>query len=110
MKTLVATILLLFQLQPVLGSAVCLLSSDRPSKQECEMPGQRTNPQASLLESGSATQGCALASACAASALAVPELSEGQESIIPLQSAAATPVAVTLDGVVSAPPFHPPRP
>lgn len=109
MKTLVATLLLLFQLQPVFGSAVCLLSWDRPSKPECEMPEQRSSTQASLLESGSHTQGCALASACAASALAVPSLSEGQESIMPLQSAAATSPALTPDGVASAPPFHPPR-
>jgi len=108
MKSLIATLLLLFQLQPLAGSAVCLLSSDGPSKQECEMPDQHT-AQGSLLETGSPTQGCALASACAASALAVPGLSEGQESVIPLHSAAATPAAFTLVGVASAPPFHPPR-
>ena len=109
MKTFVATFLLLFQLQPVLGSAVCLLSSDRPSKQECEMPEQRTSTQASLLESGAAIQGCALASACTASAPAVPGLCEGQESVIPLHSAAITRAAAPLVGVAAAPPFHPPR-
>jgi hypothetical protein len=109
MKTLVATFLLLFQLQPLAGSAACLLSSDRPSNEECEMPEQRTPAHSSLLESGSLPQGCALASICAASALAVPSLSEGQESVIPLHSAAATPIAVLLFGVASAPPFHPPR-
>ncbi len=109
MKILAASLLLLFQLQPVLGSAVCLLSSDRPSNEECEMPDQHI-AQGSLLESGAPTQGCALASACAASALAVPGLAEGQESIIPLHSAAATPAAATLNGIASAPPFHPPRP
>lgn len=109
MKTLVATLLLLFQLQPLAGSAVCLLSSDGPSQQECEMPEQRPAAHGSVLEAGSPTQGCALASVCAASALAVPSLSDGQESMVPLHSAAATPAAVTPDGVVSAPPFHPPR-
>lgn len=109
MKPLVATLLLLFQLQPLWGSAACLLSSDRPSKEECEMQEQHGAAQGSLLESGSPTKGCTLASVCAASALAVPSLSEGQESITPLHSAAAIPAAVTLDGVASAPPFHPPR-
>lgn len=108
MKTLVATLLLLFQLQPLAGSAVCLLSSDGP-KQECEMPEQRTAAHGSMFESGSPAQGCALASACAASALAVPSLSEGQESIIPLHLAAARPATVPLVSVASAPPFHPPR-
>jgi hypothetical protein len=109
MKTLVATLLLLLQLQPLFGSAACLLSSDRPSKQECEMPEQRTPAQGSVLQSGSPSQGCALASVCATSALAVPSLSDGRESIIPLHSAAVIHAAVALTGVVSAPPFHPPR-
>jgi len=109
MKTLVATLLLLFQLQPLAGSAVCLLSSDRPSEQECEMPEQRTATHSSVLESGSPTQGCALASACAARTLAAPSFADGQESITPLRSLSSLPVAATLDGVASAPPFHPPR-
>ena len=108
MKTLVATLLLLFQLQPVFGSAVCSLSSDRPSNEECEMPGQHA-AKGSLLKSGPLSQGCALASICAASAPAVPSLSEDQETTFPLRLAQATPAAVTLVGVVSAPPFHPPR-
>jgi len=73
------------------------------------MPKQRTAAQGSVLQSGSPSQGCALASVCATSALAVPSLSDSQESIIPLHSAAATLAAVTLTGVISAPPFHPPR-
>ena len=109
MKSLVATLLLLFQLQPLAGSAVCLLSSDLLSKQECPMPEQRAAAHGSVSESGSPAQGCALASICAASALAVPGLSEGQESVIPLDSAAITPAAVPLAEVASAPPFHPPR-
>lgn len=109
MKALVATLLLLFQLQPLAGSAVCLLASDRPSEAECGMPEQRTVAHDSMVESGAPAPGCALASVCAASALAVPSLSEGQESIIPLYSAAATPAAVSIVSVASAPPFHPPR-
>jgi hypothetical protein len=73
------------------------------------MPEQRTAAHDTRLESGAPAQGCALASICAASALAIPSLSEGQESVIPLHSTAATPIAVPLFGVASAPPFHPPR-
>lgn len=72
------------------------------------MPEQHP-AQGSVLEGGSPIQGCALASICAASALAVPSLSEGQESVIPLHSAAATQPAVSIVSVASAPPFHPPR-
>lgn len=109
MKTLIATLLLLFQLQPLVGSAACLLSSDRPSKQECEMPEQGTDEHGSVLPSGTPNPGCAFAFACARTALAVPSLPDGQESTIPLHSLAAIPPAVALAGVVSAPPFHPPR-
>lgn len=72
------------------------------------MPDQHI-AQGSRLEGGAPTQECALASACAASALAVPGLAEGRESIIPLHSTAAIPAVATLNGVASAPPFHPPR-
>lgn len=72
------------------------------------MPDQHS-AQGSMLVSGAPTQGCALASACAASALAVPGLAEGRESIIPLHSAAATSAPATFNGVTSAPPFHPPK-
>jgi hypothetical protein len=73
------------------------------------MPEQRTAAHGGELQSGASSQGCAFASVCATSALAVLSLSDGQESIIPLHSAAATPAAVTLTGIVSAPPFHPPK-
>jgi hypothetical protein len=109
MKPVVATLLLLFQLQPLAGSVACLFSSERADKQECEMPDQPGAPVASVLESASAGQECALALACARSALAVPSFSQGQESDIPLHSSAALVSAVTLKGVASSPPFHPPR-
>ena len=109
MKPVVTTLLLLFQLQPLAGSVACLFSPERAGKQECEMPEQRAAPAASVLESASASQGCALALACARSAPAVPSFSQGQESVVQLHSAAALLSAVTLTGVSTSPPFHPPR-
>ena len=109
MKPLIATLLLLFQLQPVVGSVACLFSPERADKQECEMPEQRAATTGSVVQSGSASQGCALAFVCARSAVAVPSFSDGQESIVPLHSAAAPKSAITLTGVASSPPFHPPR-
>jgi hypothetical protein len=109
MKSLVATLLLLFQLQPLAGSAACLFSPDRAGAQECEMPEQRAPAHASVLESGSQGQGCALAFVCATSALAVPSLSEGHESAIPLDNAGSTPAVQTLTSVASSSLFHPPR-
>ena len=109
MKPLLATLLLLFQLQPLAGSVACLFAPDRADKQECEMPEQPAAPAASVLESASAGQGCGLALVCARSALAVPSFSEGQESVAPLHSAGVPRCVVTLTGVVSSPPFHPPR-
>jgi hypothetical protein len=109
MKLLVAGVLLVFQMQALVGAVACLLSFEQADKQECEMPEQRAAPAASVLESASAGQGCALGFVCARSALAVPSFSEGQESVVPLHSAAAPLSAVILTGVASSPPFHPPR-
>ena len=109
MKPLVGTLLLLFQLHPLAGSVACLFSPEGASQEECEMPEQRAAPAASVIESASAGEGCALALACARSALAVPSFSRGRESIVPLHSAVAPSSAVILTGVASSPPFHPPR-
>lgn len=109
MKTALATLLLLFQLQPLIGSAACVLFSDQPTEQTCEMPEQRPGTPASVLQSGSASQGCALGFVCARSTIAAPSFTSGEESTIPLHLAAAPSPAGTLTDIASAPPFHPPK-
>jgi hypothetical protein len=109
MKTTLATLLLLFQLQPLVGSAACALFSDRPSEETCEMPEQRPATPASELQSGAASQDCALGFVCARTTIAAPSFTGGEESTTPLHLAAASSLAGTLTGIASAPPFHPPK-
>jgi hypothetical protein len=109
MKSLFAAPLLLFQLQPLVGSAACALFSDRPAEQTCEMPEQRPATHASVLQGGSASQGCALASVCATSPLAIASLPESLESAVAFYSQSPLTTAPALFGIPSAPPFHPPR-
>lgn len=109
MYGLLAVVLLLFQLQPLVGSAACALFPDRPAEQACDMPEQRPAAPASALQSGSAGQGCALAFVCARSAIAAPSFTAGEQCTTSAALAAAPSAAPTLSGVVSAPPFHPPR-
>jgi hypothetical protein len=88
MKTVLAALLLLFQLQPFVGSAACALLSDRPTEQTCEMPEQRRTTPASEVQSGAASQGCALGFVCARTKFAAPSFTGGEESTTPLHLAA----------------------
>lgn len=109
MKTALATLLLLFQLQPLVGSAACARFSDRPSEATCEMPEQRPATPASELQSGAAGEGCALGFVCARTTIAAPSFTGGEESTTPFHLAAASSPAGTLTSIASAPPFHPPK-
>jgi hypothetical protein len=109
MKTTLAALLLLFQLQPLVGSAACALFSDRPGEESCEMPEQRPVTPATELQSGAASQGCALGFVCARTTIAAPSFTGGEESTTPLHLAAASSPVGTLTGIASAPPFHPPK-
>lgn len=109
MKGLLATLLLLFQLQPIVGTAACLTFSDRAAATECEMPDDEAMPYGSLVQAGSPTPMCALASICAASSLAIPSVPEGNETVVPHHSTALLAVALTFTDVASPPPFHPPK-
>ncbi|HEX7335866.1 MAG TPA: hypothetical protein VF252_01560 [Gemmatimonadales bacterium] len=109
MRGLLAVALLLFQLQPLVGSAACALFPDRPAERACEMPEQIPAAPASALQSATAGPGCALAFVCARSTIAAPSCPAGEQCTTSAAPAAATSPARTLSGVVSAPPFHPPR-
>ena len=109
MKSLLAAMLLLFQTQPLVGSAACALFADVPAKPTCEMPEQRPATPASELQSGTAGQGCALGFVCARTTIAAPSFTGSEGSTTPLHLAASPAPTGTLTGIVSAPPFHPPK-
>jgi len=109
MKATFAALLLLLQLQPLLGTAACLGLSDRAREAECQMPEHGAMPQSTLAQTESPAPNCALASVCAPSPLAIVSLPENLESVIALHSESPIMPAATLFGISSAPPFHPPR-
>jgi hypothetical protein len=109
MKAVLAALLLLFQLQPVFGTAICLGFSEPASAPECEMPEHGAMPHSTVAKTESPAPNCALASVCAPSPLAIVGLSQGLESVIALNSEPPIMGTVPLFGIASAPPFHPPR-
>jgi hypothetical protein len=111
MKAVLAALLLLFQLQPVLGSVACLSATERAGEQECKMPehGQTQRPATTIASSGAATQNCELAAVCTPAPPAIPGLFVALETSVPPFEAAGPLAATRLLGLPPAPPFHPPR-
>lgn len=107
-KSLLAGLVLLLQLQPALGAAACLGFSERAA-QECEMPEHGAVPHSSLMQPGSPVPSCALAAICTPSPLAIPTAADGPESVVALPAEAVITPPIALLGIFSAPPFHPPR-
>jgi hypothetical protein len=109
MKAVFAALLLLFQLQPVLGSVACLGLPARASQQDCKMPEHGQPPATSIAVSGVAAQSCPLATICTPAPLAIPELSNRLETAAPDHDGAATLAATLPYGTSPGRPFHPPR-
>jgi hypothetical protein len=110
MKAVLTALLLMFQLQPVLGTVACLgLSEKAAQEKECRMPEHGQTPTMTPAVSHGAAQSCELARICKPAPLAVPGLSAGLETAVPLLESAG-PLAATLPlGISPAPPFRPPR-
>jgi hypothetical protein len=109
MKSLFAALLLLSQLQPLVGSAVCLSYSVNTAKQECEMPDHMAMPSHGVAEHQSPLPNCALSAVCAPSQLAIAGLPESSQSVMHLRAEPSMISTTTLFSIASAPPFHPPR-
>jgi hypothetical protein len=109
MRTVFAALLLLFQLQPVLGTVACLGFSGEPTEQACSMPEHSQPQTGSLTDSGDVAQSCQSATICMPAPLAIPELSSNLETAVPFHEGAGTLAATLPRGISPAPPFHPPR-
>jgi hypothetical protein len=109
MKSVLAALALLLQLQPLLGTAACLGLSRQGPQQECQMPEHGAVPHSTVAQPDSSTPNCALASVCAPTPLAIASLADRLESIITLYTESGNLSAPTLFGISSAPPFDPPR-
>jgi hypothetical protein len=110
MRSLFAALLLLFQLQPVLGAVACLGLVQRPDQANCEMAEHGTLPWQHFSESVPVPpQNCAIASFCSPVPLAIPGFSDLLETtIVWTASLPITGPGQHLD-FYSAPPFHPPK-
>jgi hypothetical protein len=110
MRSLFAALLLLFQLQPVLGTAACLGLVRQPVQEECRMPEHGRVPTHSLTQTEPlASQTCALAAVCAPTPLAVPAFAGQLVRVASLHPAPAIAGTNSPADIFSAPPFHPPK-
>jgi hypothetical protein len=109
MKAWLTTLLLLVQLQPLLGTAVCLGLAARPGEQDCQMPDHRPLPGTSTAQSTSPAADCSQSLACAPSPLAVVSLPETPATMLALNSQLPITASTTLSSISSTPPFHPPK-
>lgn len=110
MRSLFAALLLVFQLQPVLGAAACLGLVQQPAQPNCEMPEHGTVPAQHYSESMPVTpQSCAIASFCAPAPLAIPAFSGLLETTVVLHAGLSIAGPSRRLHGYSAPPFHPPR-
>jgi hypothetical protein len=109
MKAVFAALLLLFQLQPVLGTVACLGLPARVPQQECKMPEHGQPQTTNIAVSGAAAQSCQLATICMPAPLAIPGLFTSLDTTVPLHEGAGALAATLPRGISPAPPFHPPR-
>lgn len=109
MRSLFAAVLLVFQLQPVLGAAACLGLVRQPA-QECKMPEHGRTPTHSLTQAVPlSSQPCPMASACAPASLAVPAFAGQLVRVASLHPAPTIRSDRSPADIFSARPFHPPR-
>lgn len=106
MKAALVVLLMLVQLRPVLGSAVCLHAAAHP-QQECQMPDHRTPGDRVLTESGQAPD-CTTGQACAPSTLSLPQLVQSLDLAVPADRAPAAVLSSLHPGDAVGPPLPPP--
>lgn len=109
MKAVFAALLLLSQLEPLLGAVACLGLASQPAPQECPMAEHGAAPASTIAGPGPAVEGCTFATICSPAPLAIPTLAKGLDSAIPLHPDARIVTAASFQGVPPARPFHPPR-
>jgi hypothetical protein len=109
MKSLCAAILLLFQMQPLVGTAACLGLVNKP-QQDCEMPEHEAMPPRGVEAQVPMTPAsCPLATVCAPAPLAIPALPQQLVRFAALDAAPAIIFPDAPPELASAPPLPPPR-
>jgi hypothetical protein len=110
MRSLFAALLLLFQLQPMLGTAACLGLARKQAHEDCKMPEHGSAPLHSLSAAAPVSSpGCPMATVCAPAPLAVPALAGQLVRFVPLHSVPPITGTNSPTDIASAPPLPPPR-
>lgn len=110
MRSLFAALLLVFQLQPVLGAAACLGLVRLPTQQECKMPEHGRVPAHSVTQTVPvSSQPCPMAAACTPSPLAVPGFGGQLVRVVSLHPIPTIAAPSSPADIFSAAPFHPPK-
>lgn len=106
---LLGAFVLLLQLQPFVGSALCVYDAEI-EKAECAMPQQDQPVAAALTAVGAGLPiGCAGGGYCAPGAAAVIKFTPAFQIAPLIHNPPATGEASLAPGDPSPPPFHPPR-
>jgi hypothetical protein len=106
---LLAAFVLLLQLQPLAGSAMCFHDAEI-AKAECAMPHDERPAEPTLAPVGAELPtGCASAGYCAPSAPAVIKFAHSFQITTVIHGAPALVDATMAPGDPPAPPFHPPK-
>jgi hypothetical protein len=104
-----AVVVLLLQLQPLAGSAICLHDAE-VGRAECAMPHQERAVGGTLSAPGAATPAeCSSMDYCAPSALSVVSLAEHFQIAWIVHRQPALSGRCLAPGDEPAPPLHPPR-
>jgi len=106
---LVLALLLLLQLDPVMGAALCL-QREHAASEECAMP-ERTNPaERTLAPAGAPVEGgCSVAQLCAQPAPVISQIGEAFQLLSLVHRAPVPFDALSAPSGALPPPFHPPR-
>jgi hypothetical protein len=108
MKAAVTVLLLLLQLGPLAGTAMCLHASGTTT--ECGMPAHPAGSLAPVGDSHASHGGaCTGAVVCSPAALAVLPAERQLEFALPQHPVALPGARSLVTGPPAAPPFHPPR-
>jgi hypothetical protein len=106
---LVLALLLLLQLDPVIGAALCL-EREHVASEECAMPERFSPAERSLAPAGAQVDGaCSVAQLCAQPAPVIAQVDRAFQLIPLFHRAHPSPDTLSAPRGVLAPPFHPPR-
>jgi hypothetical protein len=105
---LALALLLVLQLDPVIGAALCF-EREWAASAECAMPERPTHPASVVAPAGAQVPGCAVAQLCAQPAPVIAHLEQVFQLVSVVHRAPARWDSLDAPAGVLTPPFHPPR-